>query len=160
MVMILCCSPAACNDLETLSTLRFGLRARGIKNSVRANVVSFSPEQQLRAALVRCACTRLRTASYACMPHTHRSPPVPVCPRQAEVAVLKEELKRVEEERGAEREGMRALSALPYDACSKAAARLRNAQVFALVSMMQLLGVAVFTFLWIPSCAPDSAGRV
>jgi hypothetical protein len=157
--MILCCSPAACNDLETLSTLRFGVRARGIKNSVRANVVSFSPEQQLRAALVRCACTRLRTASYACMAHTHRSTLVPVCLRQAEVAVLKEQLKRVEE-RGAEREGMPALSALPYDACRKAAARLRNAQVFALVSMMQLLGVAVFTFFQIRTCAPDSAASV
>ncbi len=35
-VIILCCSPAARNAQETLSTLRFGARAQGIVNTVQA----------------------------------------------------------------------------------------------------------------------------
>ena len=36
--LIICCSPSAFNDAETLSTLRFGNRAKTIKNKVRVNV--------------------------------------------------------------------------------------------------------------------------
>ena len=36
--LIICCSPNAFNDAETLSTLRFGNRAKTIKNKVRVNV--------------------------------------------------------------------------------------------------------------------------
>ena len=36
--VIICASPAAYNESETMSTLRFGIRAKTIKNVVSANV--------------------------------------------------------------------------------------------------------------------------
>lgn len=44
-VLIICCSPSLSNASETLSTLRFGQRAKGIQNNVQANAVRRSPEQ-------------------------------------------------------------------------------------------------------------------
>lgn len=35
--LIICCSPSMDNAAETLSSLRFGVRARGIVNSVQLN---------------------------------------------------------------------------------------------------------------------------
>ena len=35
--LIVCCSPSLYNAAETLSTLRFGVRARGIVNNVQLN---------------------------------------------------------------------------------------------------------------------------
>ncbi len=35
MALIICCSPAASNAAETLSSLRFGTRAKGIMTSVQ-----------------------------------------------------------------------------------------------------------------------------
>ena len=37
--LIVCCSPMVDNAAETLSTLRFGVRARGIVNTVQLNAV-------------------------------------------------------------------------------------------------------------------------
>jgi kinesin family protein 5 len=35
--LIITCSPSPFNDLETLSTLRFGIRAKSIKNTPKIN---------------------------------------------------------------------------------------------------------------------------
>ena len=35
MALIICCSPAASNAAETLSSLRFGVRTKGIMTSVQ-----------------------------------------------------------------------------------------------------------------------------
>ncbi|WIA21070.1 hypothetical protein OEZ85_005390 [Tetradesmus obliquus] len=54
-MLIICCSPCAENGPETLSSLRFGTRARGIKNKVAVNT-RLSPEllqQQLAKANAR-----------------------------------------------------------------------------------------------------------
>uniref|UniRef100_A0A383WLH3 Kinesin-like protein n=1 Tax=Tetradesmus obliquus TaxID=3088 RepID=A0A383WLH3_TETOB len=54
-MLIICCSPCAENGPETLSSLRFGTRARGIKNKVTVNT-RLSPEllqQQLAKANAR-----------------------------------------------------------------------------------------------------------
>ncbi|PRW56939.1 kinesin [Chlorella sorokiniana] len=48
-VLIICCSPSLFNDAETLSSLRFGVRAKGIQNSVQANAVRRTPEQLAKA---------------------------------------------------------------------------------------------------------------
>lgn len=48
-VLIICVSPSLFNDAETLSSLRFGIRAKGIQNSVQANVVRRTPEQLAKA---------------------------------------------------------------------------------------------------------------
>ena len=37
--LIVCCSPSLDNAAETLSSLRFGVRARGIVNTVQLNAV-------------------------------------------------------------------------------------------------------------------------
>jgi kinesin family member 5 len=47
--LIINCSPASYNEAETLSTLRFGIRAKSIKNSARVNA-ELSP-QELKALL-------------------------------------------------------------------------------------------------------------
>lgn len=47
--MIINCSPASYNEAETLSTLRFGIRAKSIKNSARVNA-ELSPTE-LKALL-------------------------------------------------------------------------------------------------------------
>ena len=43
--LIICCSPSTFNAAETLSTLRFGARARGIQSVVQANTARHEPEQ-------------------------------------------------------------------------------------------------------------------
>ena len=43
--LIICCSPSLFNDAETLSSLRFGTRAKSMQNSVQAAAVRRSPEQ-------------------------------------------------------------------------------------------------------------------
>ncbi|PSC72198.1 DNA polymerase I chloroplastic mitochondrial [Micractinium conductrix] len=48
-VLIICASPSLFNDAETLSSLRFGIRAKGIQNSVAANAVKRTPEQMAKA---------------------------------------------------------------------------------------------------------------
>jgi len=49
--LIICCSPSLDNAAETLSSLRFGVRARGIVNSVQANAVKLlRPSSQLDTA--------------------------------------------------------------------------------------------------------------
>lgn len=44
--LILCCSPAICNKEETLSTLRFGERAKQIKHEVHKNIIPSVNELQ------------------------------------------------------------------------------------------------------------------
>eukprot|EP00887_Chlorella_sp_A99_P003296 scaffold9.g3296.t1 len=46
--LIVCCSPSLANDAETLSSLRFGSRARGMRSSVAAGAVRRTPEQLAR----------------------------------------------------------------------------------------------------------------
>ncbi|KAI7845148.1 hypothetical protein COHA_001193 [Chlorella ohadii] len=48
-VLVICCSPSLFNDAETLSSLRFGVRTKGIQNSVQANAVRRTPEQLAKA---------------------------------------------------------------------------------------------------------------
>ena len=49
--LIICCSPSSDNAAETLSSLRFGVRARGIVNSVQVNAVKLlRPSSQLDTA--------------------------------------------------------------------------------------------------------------
>lgn len=36
--LVICCSPSSFNDTETVSTLRFGMRAKSIKNKATVNV--------------------------------------------------------------------------------------------------------------------------
>jgi len=50
--IIVCCSPAASNAQETLSSLRFGARARGILSNVQANAVVSTPQAKLATAQV------------------------------------------------------------------------------------------------------------
>ena len=40
--LIICCSPSLDNAAETLSSLRFGVRARGIVNTVQLNAIKLS----------------------------------------------------------------------------------------------------------------------
>ncbi|KAK6355502.1 Kinesin heavy chain [Orbilia brochopaga] len=47
--LIICCSPSSYNDAETLSTLRFGMRAKAIKNKAKINA-ELSPAE-LKALL-------------------------------------------------------------------------------------------------------------
>lgn len=47
--LVVCCSPSSFNDMETLSALRFGMRAKTIKNRVRVNQ-ELSPAE-LKSAL-------------------------------------------------------------------------------------------------------------
>jgi hypothetical protein len=49
--LIICCSPSLDNAAETLSSLRFGVRARGIVNPVQVNAVKLlRPSSQLDTA--------------------------------------------------------------------------------------------------------------
>ena len=57
--LIINCSPASYNDAETLSTLRFGIRAKSIKNSARVNA-ELSPTE-LKALLKK---SQAATTSY------------------------------------------------------------------------------------------------
>ncbi|KAL0249667.1 hypothetical protein GEMRC1_004896 [Eukaryota sp. GEM-RC1] len=50
--LIVVCSPSSCNISETLSTLKFGTRAKSIKNEARLNVVSGEGNAGLTAQLV------------------------------------------------------------------------------------------------------------
>ena len=49
MALIICCSPAACDAAETLSSLRFGARAKGIMTSLQV------PEAMLRISWQACS---------------------------------------------------------------------------------------------------------
>ncbi|EDQ86912.1 uncharacterized protein MONBRDRAFT_21638 [Monosiga brevicollis MX1] len=57
--MIICCSPSSYNEQETISTLRFGLRAKKIKNKAVVNV-KYSAEE-----LERQVCRQNQTASFS-----------------------------------------------------------------------------------------------
>ncbi|XP_023638365.1 kinesin-like protein KIN-1 isoform X1 [Capsella rubella] len=46
MALLCCCSPSTSNASETLSTLRFGMRAKHIKASPRASEVKFAKSQE------------------------------------------------------------------------------------------------------------------
>lgn len=49
--LIICCSPSMDNAAETLSSLRFGVRARGIVNSVQLNAAKLlKTPSQIEAA--------------------------------------------------------------------------------------------------------------
>ena len=45
--LIVTCSPSAYNELETISTLRFGIRAKNIKNKPKINRELTVPEMTL-----------------------------------------------------------------------------------------------------------------
>lgn len=66
-VLILCCSPVDDNGPETLSTLRFGSRAKGVKNKVAVNqkVSAARLQQQLEAARQQVAALKQELAAAA-----------------------------------------------------------------------------------------------
>ncbi|BEJ16265.1 hypothetical protein CspHIS471_0508700 [Cutaneotrichosporon sp. HIS471] len=63
--LIINCSPASFNEPETLSTLRFGMRAKSIKNKARVNV-ELSPAE-LRAMLKKLTAELGMSREYAAM---------------------------------------------------------------------------------------------
>jgi kinesin family protein 5 len=64
--MIINCSPSSYNEDETLSTLRFGMRAKTIKNKATVNEEKSASE--LKALLLRADAeiARLKTVIAAC----------------------------------------------------------------------------------------------
>jgi kinesin family protein 5 len=48
--LIICCSPSTLNEQETLSTLRFGFRAKSIKNKPKINQEKSVEEMKLIVA--------------------------------------------------------------------------------------------------------------
>ncbi|KAI9026205.1 kinesin heavy chain, partial [Hyaloraphidium curvatum] len=61
--LVVCCSPSSYNDMETLSALRFGMRAKTIKNKARVNQ-ELSPAE-LKAALKKTKADLETFKSYA-----------------------------------------------------------------------------------------------
>jgi len=64
-LLLVCCSPAADNGPETLSSLRFGARARGVSNTLAAAVKLDAGvlAKQLEAARAEIASLRARLAA-------------------------------------------------------------------------------------------------
>lgn len=60
--MIINCSPSSYNEAETLSTLRFGIRAKSIKNSARVNA-ELSP-LELKGLLARAQAANTKHQQY------------------------------------------------------------------------------------------------
>jgi kinesin family protein 5 len=65
-VMIVCCSPCADNGAETLSSLRFGSRARGIQSRplVNSRIDPKRLQAQLAAARAQVGCLGLWESSW------------------------------------------------------------------------------------------------
>lgn len=63
--LIINCSPASYNEAETLSTLRFGMRAKSIKNKARVNVEMSPAELKalLKKTVAELAAVREHTAA-------------------------------------------------------------------------------------------------
>jgi hypothetical protein len=59
-VLIICCSPAAENAAETLSTLRFGSRAKGVSNAVQVNQKLDVKQMQAQLAATELKCQDLQ----------------------------------------------------------------------------------------------------
>jgi kinesin family protein 5 len=59
--IIVCCSPAAASTAETVSSLRFGVRARGIAANAQVNAIAATtPAAQLAAARAEIAALKLQ----------------------------------------------------------------------------------------------------
>ncbi|KAK9806816.1 hypothetical protein WJX72_003710 [[Myrmecia] bisecta] len=60
--LIICCSPSQDNGFETLSSLRFGTRAKGIAHTLQVNAPKRSVAEELTRALAasKAECTQLR----------------------------------------------------------------------------------------------------
>lgn len=64
-VLIVCCSPDVVDESETVSSLRFGARFAGIKNTVRADAVASTQNAQQLARLLSAAQVREQQAAVA-----------------------------------------------------------------------------------------------
>lgn len=77
--LIICCSPSLDNAAETLSSLRFGVRARGIINSLVVNAARTAPSAANSGAeaeleVLSCALPNLSVHTRLCRVEIGRAP--------------------------------------------------------------------------------------
>ncbi|KAL4452306.1 hypothetical protein ABPG75_007968 [Micractinium tetrahymenae] len=122
-VLIICCSPSQFNDAETLSSLRFGARAKGIQNSVQANAARRTPEQLAKA----------------------------LAAAQAELEALKQQLGQAQDSTGGKASSKAAGSSAAASGCGMQAAAvgawrggMGSMRKWALVGALQLAGLVAY----------------
>ena len=85
--LIICCSPSSYNAAETLSTLRFGKRAKNIKNVPTINETK--SVEELQTLLNKCVACSLIASRLRPHPFTSSSP---FCPRHEATISIKDKL--------------------------------------------------------------------